>query len=401
MMSSHAPIRVLAVDHTAGIAPFRRKFAALARHPEIDLTVLAPNRWVENYRRVSLDVRQGQTADGYRLRTGSIIWPGYENRGMFTTGLIGAMRTARPDILHLWEEPFSVFALQALWLRRFLAPAAKAIFVSSDNLTRDGRYPYRPSWFYRRVEQYAFRACEAGTAVSAVVADVLRIKGYSGPIEVIPHGLDITEYPERLSGDKRDPSPLGLQPPVIGYFGRLRHQKGVDTLLRAFATIPSKSSAPAPTLAIIGDGPDREALLALTGELGLRGRVHFLPGVTHGEAPAVYRGIDVLVVPSRTTPKSVEQFGRVLIEGMAAGCVVIGSSSGGIPQVLGDAGIVFPEDDVPALSAALGRALWEGGLGLALRAKGRDRVRDHYTWDAVAATVVRLYRTLLARGPRD
>ncbi|HTK68936.1 MAG TPA: hypothetical protein VL857_03970, partial [Candidatus Eisenbacteria bacterium] len=131
------PIRVLAVDHSAGVLPFRRKFAALAALPDIELTVLAPDRWVENYREVRT---VPSSEDGYRIETGRVAWPGYENRGFFTSGLAQAMRAARPHILHLWEEPFSFIALEALLLRRVHAPRAKALFFSSDNLTRDGRY---------------------------------------------------------------------------------------------------------------------------------------------------------------------------------------------------------------------------------------------------------------------
>ena len=120
-----------------------------------------------------------------------------------------------------------------------------------------------------------------------------------------------------------------------------------------------------------------------------------MPSLPHGEVAEVYRSIDVLVVPSRTTPTWKEQFGRVLIEGMAAGCVVIGSSSGAIPHILGDAGIIFPEDDIPALTAAIRRALYEPGLAAALRSKGRERVRLQYTWDAVAAKLVSIYRSVM------
>lgn len=396
-MSGPDRLRVLAVDHTGGIGPFRRKFAALAAHPEIDMTVLVPDHWVENFRGVDLDVGVGEQPGGYRLRSGTVFWPGYENRGFFTSGLAPAMRDVRPDILHLWEEPFSLFALQALSLRRFLAPRSRAIFFSSDNLTREGRFPYRPSWFYRSVERFAFRDCEVGTAVSGEVEEVLRIKGYRGPIEIVPHGLDLGDYAERQSGAVEFATRYGLQPPVVGFVGRLLHQKGVETLLRAFAAVRVAPGSPTPTLAIVGDGPDREAFLEVAAGLGLGDRVRFVPGVTHGEVAGVYRAIDALVVPSRTTPKWKEQFGRVLIEGMAAGCVVIGSSSGAIPHVLGDAGLVFPEGDVPALAATIERALHEPGLAEVLRSKARERVRLQYTWDAVAAKLARLYRSVMSQ----
>lgn len=397
------PIRVLAVDHTAGVVPFRRKFAALAARPGIDLTVLAPERWVENYAEIRLEARTPIRTDGYSLRSGPVIWPGYENRGFFVSGIASAIRASRPHILHLWEEPFSLIAIQALWLQGRLAPRAKAIFFSSDNLSRGFRYGYRFSWFYARAERHSYRRCAAGTAVSADVEDVLRAKGYRGPIEVIPHGLDLADYPER-SGDTREAAAgYGFVPPVVGYLGRLTEQKGIDTLLRAFALLSgpsiltaSPSPTTTPTLAIVGDGPAKASLLALTASLGLGERVRFAPSVPHAQVPSVLRAMDVLVLPSRTTPRLREQFGRVLIEGMAAGCVVIGSSSGAIGGVIGDAGLVFPEDDPEALAAALKRALWEPGLAESLREKGRERVRSYYTWDAIAERLVELYRGVLA-----
>lgn len=401
-------IRVLAVDHTAGVAPFRRKFAAIARHADVDLTVLAPDRWVENYRTVRFRARRSVAADGYRIRAGGVIWPGYENRGFFVSGLLGAIREARPDVLHLWEEPFSLIALQALLARRALAPGAKAIFHSADNWSRDFRYVYRPSRLYARIERFAHRECAAATAVSDDVVSVLRAKGYRGPIDVIPFGLDLDDYADPPEGARAAfagaaAARLGLVPPVVGYLGRLTEQKGIDTLLRAFASLGrgagGASAAPGPagpaTLAIVGEGPARGDLEALAGTLGLGDRLRFLPPVPHADVPAVLAAFDALVLPSRTTPRLVEQFGRVLIEGMAAGSVVIGSSSGAIPSVIGDAGLVFPEGDAAALGAAIARALGEPGLAATLRAKGRERVRRLYTWDAVAERVVAIYRRLV------
>ena len=389
------PIRVLAVDHTAGVAPFRRKFAALAVRPGVELTVFAPNRWIENYTEILLNAPTPIQTDGYSLQTGAVVWPGYENRGFFLTGLSSAIRRVRPDILHLWEEPFSLIALQALWFRRRHAPLAKAIFFSSDNLSRDFHYAYRPSWFYARVERYAHRQCAAATAVSQEVEAVLRAKGYRGPIEVIPHGLDLADYPERHDDDGKAASCYGLVPPVIGYLGRLTEQKGVDTLIRAFAVLPVPEGAGPPTLVIVGDGPTKASLVALVSSLGLEARVRFLPSVSHGDVPNVLRAMDVLVLPSRTTPQLREQFGRVLIEAMASGCFVVGSSSGAIPDVLGDGGLVFPENDAGALASALARALYDADLRAKLRAKGFDRVRRLYTWDAIAERVVGLYRSVL------
>lgn len=383
------PIRVLAVDHSAGVRPFRRKFAALAALPDIELTVLAPDRWVENYREVRA---VPSSEDGYRIETGRVVWPGYENRGFFTSGLAQAMRASRPHILHLWEEPFSLIALEALLLRRRHAPRAKALFFSSDNLTRDGRYPYRPSALYGAIERWAFTQCETGTAVSEEVVDVLRAKSYRGPIDVVANGLDLEAYPhptpERRAEAHRA---LGLSGFVIGYAGRLLAMKGVDVLLRAAAMLAGGGF----TIAIVGDGPERGALESLARDLGIAAQVRFVSALPHESMPGVFAAFDVTVVPSLTTPLWKEQFGRVAVEAMAAGSVVVTSDSGALPSVVGSAGVVTPEGDPGALAAALGR-LAEDPVERSERSLlGRERVRDRYTWTVIASSLARRYRDML------
>jgi len=395
-------LRVLAVDHTAGVPSFRKKFAAIGAHPEIDLTVLAPERWVENYRVVEAD---SENREEYRLVTGSVGWPGYENRAFFRSGLGKTIRRTRPHVLHLWEEPFSVITLQALSLAAVWAPRALPIFFSSDNLSRGFRYAYRPAAFYAGVERFAHRRCVAGTAVSADVAGVLRDKGFSKPIEVIPLGVDLADYPADPRGDRgeigRRAGPdearvrLDLDPPIVAFLGRLLHQKGVDLLIRAVARL----EPPRPSLAIVGEGPERDSLERLAAEVGILHRTRFLPLVPHERVPELLAAIDVLVLPSRALPKLKEQFGRVLIEGMAGGCVTIGSSSGAIPDVLANGGLIFEEENVDSLGGALTRALGEPALAEKLRIEGRRRVREHYTWDAIAKQVVAFYGRVLGSRP--
>jgi len=388
-----ASIRVLAIDHTAGVLPFRRKFAALAVHPEIELTVLAPDRWVENYRKVRASALSNE---GYRFEVGGVVWPGYENRAFFIGGLAGAIRRARPDILHLWEEPFSFIALQALLLRRVLAPRAKALFFSSDNIARDFRYPYRPSALYAAIERWVHGECEVGTAVSGEVVEVLRAKGYRGPIDVVPHGLDLEAYAEPTA-DRRAAARtrLGARGVVIGYAGRLLAMKGIDVLLRAAAEVAARAGHGEFTVVVMGEGPERDRLRSLAAALGLGDRVRFLPPVPHEAMPSVLEGFDVTVMPSLSTPSLREQFGRVALEGMAAGSAVVVSSSGGLPYVVGDAGIVGPEGDVAALAAALARLIASPEERGAWGARGRERVRERFTWSAIAAAVVARYRVML------
>jgi glycosyltransferase involved in cell wall biosynthesis len=146
---------------------------------------------------------------------------------------------------------------------------------------------------------------------------------------------------------------------------------------------------------VLGTGPLRRALASLASELGLADRIVFDDPIPSTQMPAYLAGLDALVLPSRTRPNWKEQFGRVLIEAMACGVPVIGSTCGEIPQVIGEAGLVVPEDDVEALRAALLRLQRDAELHRDLSTRGRARVLAHYTQKQVAAETVAVYRQIM------
>jgi glycosyltransferase involved in cell wall biosynthesis len=117
--------------------------------------------------------------------------------------------------------------------------------------------------------------------------------------------------------------------------------------------------------------------------------------------PAFLKDLDVLVLPSVTIlPMHREQFGRVLVEAMAAGVPVVGSSSGAIPEVIGDAGLLVPERDPGALAQAIDRVLSEPELRESLIERGRRRAQQHFAWPVVARQTVELLRAALAHRRR-
>jgi glycosyltransferase involved in cell wall biosynthesis len=99
----------------------------------------------------------------------------------------------------------------------------------------------------------------------------------------------------------------------------------------------------------------------------------------------------VFGLPSETTPRWKEQFGHVLLEAMASGVPVIGSSSGYIPTVIEGAGVVFPEGDADALARELVRLIDDGPFRTSLIRKGHDAVADHYSHDVVARNLLEVY----------
>ena len=117
---------------------------------------------------------------------------------------------------------------------------------------------------------------------------------------------------------------------LIGYAGKLVEEKGLRTLLHAFAEVAREN--PRAHLILAGGGPLHDELLATAAEMGLAERVH-LPGIIHNsDLPAFMNALDVFVLPSETRSNWREQFGRVIVEAMSCGVPVVGSDSGRDPH---------------------------------------------------------------------
>jgi glycosyltransferase involved in cell wall biosynthesis len=169
----------------------------------------------------------------------------------------------------------------------------------------------------------------------------------------------------------------------------LVEEKGVQILLEAVAGLRDDWA-----LRLIGDGPYLAELQALSTKLGLGRRVIFEAYVPSREMPRRLNELDVLVLPSLTRRNWKEQFGRVLIEAMACEVPVIGSSSGEIPNLIGDAGLIFPEGDSQALRNALCKLMHDPDLRAELGQRGRARVLESYTQQRIAAETYVVYKQL-------
>jgi len=176
---------------------------------------------------------------------------------------------------------------------------------------------------------------------------------------------------------------------TVGYAGRLVAEKGVDVLLSAFSRLP-----PSARLIIAGSGPAEPALRRLAHHLGIAERVTFRPFIPSTQMPAFYQSLDAFVLPSRTRPGWKEQFGRVLIEAMACGVPVVASRCGEAPNVVGNAGLVFDEEDVAGLAAHLGELISQPQRRAELARRGRARVIERYTMRRIADQTVDVYRAL-------
>jgi glycosyltransferase involved in cell wall biosynthesis len=367
-------MRIAIVSKTFVADTAQRQLEWIAQQPGIALTLITPPEWRSDDGRM-LAFTPRYTA-GWAVQTLPVIFNGRYHFYLYR-GLRGALRKLAPDLVHIDEEPYNPAAFQAQ--RAAARLGASTVFIAWQNLFR----AYPPP--FSRIERFNYAHAGHMVAGNAGAAEVLRRKGYAGPLTTFSvHGVDPAVYVPR-------PRPPAGDACIIGYLGRLVLYKGVGLLIEALAGLPATCR-----LHIVGSGPDEAALRRLASDCGVAERVAFLPAVSTAEVPAVLAQMDVLALPSLSQANWVEQFGRVLIEAMSCGVPVIGSDSGEIPHVIGDAGLVVPEGDAAALRVALARLAAEPELRAALARAGRARVLDRFTQEEVARKLALVYRQTLA-----
>jgi glycosyltransferase involved in cell wall biosynthesis len=382
------------------VGAYQRKLEEMAACPDIQFTVAVPPEWRDER---GVQKLERVFTKGYELVVIPMAFNGSFHLHYYSR-LGELLNRARPDLLHIDEEPYNLATFHALRLAR--KRGIKTLFFSWQNILRQYPFPFN------FIERYVLQNIDAAIAGNEAAREVWRAKGYKGPISVIPQfGIDpdifkphpltpspvpvvleqergeggATRPPERSERGKRR---VGGEDFVIGYAGRLVKEKGVDLLITALAQLPTAR------LLIAGSGPERKRLESLARQLGLHERVTFT-AITSTQMSDFYNQLDCLVVPSRTLPNWKEQFGRVLVEAMACGVPVIGSDSGEIPNVVGEAGLIFHEGDSEGLVNRLREVMSEAGLRERLAREGRERVVARFTQRRVAEETVRVYREML------
>jgi glycosyltransferase involved in cell wall biosynthesis len=367
-------MRILMISKACLAAAYQTKLKEIAQIEGVELAIVVPPVWRDPAGPVYLEQSRG---DGYQLWVDPIRFNGRFHLHYYPT-LKQRLAAFRPHILHVDEEPYNL----ATWLavRQARSAGVRTLFFSWQNLYN--RYPFP----FNLLEKQVLGQVDYAIVGNEASGQVWRAKGYCGPYRVIPQ-FGVCPGLFRPPAQRETNREL-----VIGSTSRrLVPEKGIDLLLRAAAGLKGDWR-----LLIAGEGPARTSLEKLAAHLGIAGRVTFDGAIRSEQMPAYLQQLDVLVLPSRTLPNWKEQFGRVLIEAMACEVAVVGSDSGEIPNVIGDAGFIFPENDAVALREQLHKLLADKELRQEAGRAGRRRVLQHYTQAQVAAQTVAVYHEVMA-----
>jgi glycosyltransferase involved in cell wall biosynthesis len=267
-----------------------------------------------------------------------------------------AVRRLKPDIVHAVLETFAGLALVFC---RYITLAKRILTCQTTRMFLKGMI---------------VRSADIVTVISTALKTIVGALGRKNVL-VIPNGIHTAMFHEKQKVDGR-----------ILFVGRLEKMKGVDVLLTAFAQLRITNNE----LRIVGDGSQRGALEELTQELGITDRVTFVGRVAPRNIASEYEQAQIFCGLSRS-----EALGNVFLEAQAAGCAVIATNVGGIPDIVknGETGLLVAPNNPEAAAAALSRLLTDKTLLLSLSEAGKAHAKA-YDWASIAEHYKTLYQVL-------
>lgn len=316
-----------------------------------------------------------------------LYWANHMRAAWFSPWLLQDIQRYRPDILHVFEEFSSLIAFQSVLFNQSQQRDGKCIVYSAENI------PGNIHQVFRFPARYVMRHTDLVAVCSASVTPVIRHEGYPNQIEVFPLGVDTRLF-------RKFPNPqlkyqLGLDGKfVIGYVGRLLAIKGVNLLIAVLRDLPDQIHA-----LIVGTGPERTTLQHVAATNQVAHRVHFVDHVPYAQLPGYINCMDIGIVPSQTSTRWKEQFGRVLIEFMSCEIPVIASNSGAIPEILGSAGYLVSERNRQELSLAINHLYSHPEIRSASGQRGRARVSAFYSFEIMCQRLQTMYHGLSGKTP--
>ncbi|WP_445505206.1 glycosyltransferase [Microvirga sp. G4-2] len=328
--------------------------------------------------------REGELAEGLRragIPVALVPCPGTAPILSPHQGLRRHFAARAPDVIH---------AQNGVWAKAALA--ARAAGVPAVVHTAHG-FSLDEPWFGDALRWWAGLRTDMVVAVSIPLREHLVRKARipASRVVTIINGIDTTRFtPRGTRGILRAALGIGPDAPLIGCVARLDPIKNHVLLLEAMALLIRQ--IPDARLALVGDGPLREALRERAEALCLEGKVLFAG--TLADTATAYRDLDIFVLPSVSEGTSIS-----VLEAMASGTPVVATAVGGTPRLLdGGCGTLVPSGDAAAMAEAIQRLLSDP-IGRARMARtARERISEEFGHAAMVRAYEKLYRQVAGKS---
>ena len=372
-------IRVLFVSHTYIVGVNQGKLDAVAA-TGAEVGLLVPKQW--NASQWNKYHELEQPYERIKYYPTQMYFTGRAGACIYSPlGVLKAIIDFRPDIIQVEQEVFSLSALELSFCARLFHKPV--VFFGWENMDR------QLSTFRRWIRKYVFDTASLIIAGNSEGAELIKKWGYQKSVEVMPQmGVDTGFFTPPENKEAKEEF-------CIGFVGRLSYHKGIDTLIAAAKILREQDRNF--RIVLCGSGPDEAKLREKAQKLGVDELIIWRGGVSHEEVPREMQKLDVLVLPSRTIETWKEQFGHVIIEAMATGIPVVGSTCGEIPNVVGRSDLVFTEGNAQELAAILASLISDDAWYSEAAQYSLDQVHQKYSHERIAQRLIDLWQDILDR----
>ncbi len=302
--------------------------------------------------------------------------------------LLLLVKRTRPDIIH------------AHWLfpQGFFAVIAKMIFDIPVVVTGHGTDIFGlKGWFFEKIKFFTVLKSDKVTVVSRAAGEYLQKTIY---MDVLPATVPMGVDSRKFNPDKKQNSGVrklyGINDIFLLFIGRLSEVKGVRYLIEAMPYVLNEY--PEAKLLIVGDGESRQSLEEQVKELDLQNSVFFAGAIPNKNLPDYYAAADIFIGPSiKTAYGDNEGFGLTFVEASMSGCLVIGTDTGGIRDIIkdGETGFLVPQKDPAALAEKIVFVIKNRDNRTKVAKHGRDRCRKKYDWSVIASHYRKILQLLV------
>lgn len=395
-MKQLSDCRLVVISH-AGIKQINRAVYRELKYDFLSITIVVP---------AALTLSSGQQIVAEPAREDDpVVIPmalqGRNPRTYFYPDLISWLNVHKTDVVLLENDPVSRLGVQlSAWCRK---NGARIICQTYENLKRDLVTTLREfgvKALPRNLVIHAMNARMASRTDALLVVnrdseEIFQRYGYSNVCR-IPLGYDQKVFfrDTTLRHEYRKKLAVSDDTLVIAYFGRLVRQKGVHLLIEALSGLTSMKWILLLDHIHDSEGSYASEIRRAVSDHGLDERVKYFEA-DHFEIANYMRAADIAVAPSITTPAFKEQYGRAVQEAMACGCVTLVSDSGHLKDIVGDAMLVFRENDPAAIRERIASFMQNPLLRQQYAQSLAQRANSHLTTEAQAVRLRTLIRGLL------
>jgi len=335
-------MKILYIWHAAVEKNYRKLFSEMAKENEIFL--ITSHRWYESSKDQFFN-RDPEIDKNFKIFKFFAVFHNHIRSFFYLNvfKMIYILLKVNPEVIYLKEEPYSINAFQWVFLAKIFSKNAKIVIESDENL------PINHPKLFLLIEKYVLNKIDCLACVPTKGEELYRSKNFKKKIlktfyfyneelfKPIAKNIAIKELKLSLSGN----------PIIFGYAGRITEEKGIEDLLNAFLMLFKENQNTMLLIAGKGETSYENKLKSFVKENNIN--VCFMGSLPLEKLVFFYNALDAFILPSHSTSWWIEQFGRVIIESMACGTPVIGSSSGEIPIVINNNELIFEEKNTSQL----------------------------------------------------